>query len=220
MTQALSQSTTRYSETMLPTIHGELRCIVYRDTELGTEHVAMVAGEPAGNDILVRVHSECLTSEVFGSLKCDCKSQLDASLLRIAALGRGVVIYMRGHEGRGIGLGDKIRAYALQEQGHDTVDANRILGLPDENRNFHAVKAILADLNINSVKLLTNNPLKVQALEQMGVVVSQRVPHLVPASPAAQRYLATKGERMGHIYVATASLPEARRTTGSCPADR
>jgi GTP cyclohydrolase II len=210
--------TLRYSETLLPTVHGEFRCIVYRDAVLGTEHVAMVSGNPSGEDVLVRVHSECLTSEVLGSLKCDCKSQLDAALVRIAAMGRGVVIYMRGHEGRGIGLGDKIRAYALQEQGHDTVDANRILGLPDDQRNFDAVQAILADLQITSVKLLTNNPLKVQALEQMGVVVSQRVPHLVAASPAAQRYLATKGERMGHVYVAVDA--GVKRTSKLAPVSR
>jgi GTP cyclohydrolase II len=193
----------RYSDTLLPTVHGSLRCVVYRDDVLATEHVAMVAGDPRGQDVLVRVHSECLTSEVLGSLKCDCKAQLDAALERIHKTGRGVVIYMRGHEGRGIGLGNKIRAYALQEQGHDTVDANRMLGLPDDERDFSAVRFILDDLGVTSVRLLTNNPLKVKALEGMGIVVAQRVPHLVAASPAAKRYLETKGERMGHVYVAT-----------------
>jgi GTP cyclohydrolase II len=191
--------TKRYSETMLPTNHGTMRMVVYRDTE-GVEHVAMVAGIVAGaSDVLCRVHSECVTSEVFGSLKCDCKQQLDRALDLIARRGRGVVLYLRGHEGRGIGLGDKVRAYALQEQGHDTVDANRLLGLPDEARDFSMVKAILDDLGVKSVALLTNNPLKVDALRQSGVAVVERVPHLVSAAAPAMRYLADKGARMGHL---------------------
>jgi GTP cyclohydrolase II len=194
----------RYSETLLPTAHGKLRMIVFRAPS-GLEHVAMVAGNPAdagwGDNVLCRVHSECLTSEVFGSLKCDCKQQLDRALDLIARRGRGVVLYLRGHEGRGIGLGDKVRAYALQEQGHDTVDANRLLGLPDEARDFSMVKAILDDLGAKSVSLLTNNPLKVDALRDQGVVVEQRIPHLVsPESSCARRYLATKEARMGHVY--------------------
>jgi GTP cyclohydrolase II len=173
--------------------------VVYRSDD-GTEHVAMVAGNVDGaRDVLCRVHSECLTSEVFGSLKCDCKQQLDRALDVIARRGRGVVIYLRGHEGRGIGLGDKVRAYALQEQGHDTVDANRLLGLPDEARDFSMVRSILDDLGVRSVVLMTNNPLKVDALIADGVVVSERVPHLVDAAAPAQRYLAVKGARMGHM---------------------
>ncbi|MDP2340086.1 MAG: GTP cyclohydrolase II [Deltaproteobacteria bacterium] len=195
----------RYSETTLPTIHGVLRMVVYRPAGEGSaavEHVAMVAGDVSshgGDDVLCRVHSECLTSEVFGSVKCDCKQQLDRALDLIAKRGRGVVIYLRGHEGRGIGLGDKVRAYALQEQGHDTVDANRMLSLPDDSRDFSMVKAILDDLKITSVNLLTNNPLKVDALTSQGVVVKQRVPLLVSVSRQASRYLATKGARMGHM---------------------
>ncbi len=191
----------RYSETSLPTVHGQLRMVVYRQGEgrHAVEHVAMVAGDVAGDDVLCRVHSECLTSEVFGSIKCECKQQLDRALDLIARRGRGVVIYLRGHEGRGIGLGDKVRAYALQEQGHDTVDANRMLGLPDDSRDFSMVKAILDDLAVTSVSLLTNNPLKVEALGAQGIVVKQRVPLLVTASRQALRYLATKGERMGHV---------------------
>lgn len=192
----------RYSETTLPTTHGTLRMVVYRSADPAThglEHVAMVAGDPRGADVLCRVHSECLTSEVFGSVKCECKQQLDRALDLIARRGRGVVIYLRGHEGRGIGLGDKVRAYALQEQGHDTVDANRLLGLPDDIRDFSPVKDILDDLGVVSVQLLTNNPLKVEALGALGVVVASRLPHLVPAPPLAQRYLATKGARMRHI---------------------
>jgi len=195
----------RYSETSLPTIHGLLRMVVYRPDGAGQgalEHVAMVAGDVRshdGDDVLCRVHSECLTSEVFGSIKCDCKQQLDRALDLIARRGRGVVIYLRGHEGRGIGLGDKVRAYALQEQGHDTVDANRMLGLPDDTRDFSMVKAMLDDLGVTSVSLLTNNPLKVDALGNQGVVVKDRVPLLVTASRQALRYLATKGARMGHM---------------------
>ncbi len=194
-------TTTRYSQTTLPTTHGTLTMMVYRQAD-GLEHVAMVAGDPAAlgrNDVLCRVHSECLTSEVFGSLKCECKQQLDRALDLIARRGRGVVIYLRGHEGRGIGLGDKVRAYALQEQGHDTVDANRALGLPDDIRDFGPVKDILDDLGIDSVALMTNNPIKVEALSAMGITVSRRVPHLVQGSQTAMRYLATKGERMGHL---------------------
>lgn len=192
-------TTKRYSETSLPTTHGNLRMVIYRDDD-GTEHVAMVAGAVTGaRGVLCRVHSECLTSEVFGSLKCDCKQQLDRALDLIARRGRGVVLYLRGHEGRGIGLGDKVRAYALQEQGHDTVDANRLLGLPDEARDFSMVKDILDDLGVGSVALMTNNPLKVEALTDSGVVVAERVPHLVSAAAPAMRYLATKGARMGHM---------------------
>ena len=191
--------TKRYSETTLPTTHGLLRMVIYRSDD-GTEHVAMVAGVVDGaSEVLCRVHSECLTSEVFGSLKCDCKQQLDRALDMIARRGRGVVLYLRGHEGRGIGLGDKVRAYALQEQGHDTVDANRLLGLPDEARDFSMVRAILEDLGVRSVALLTNTPLKVEALQADGVVVTTRVPHLVDAAAPAMRYLAVKGARMGHM---------------------
>jgi 3,4-dihydroxy 2-butanone 4-phosphate synthase / GTP cyclohydrolase II len=204
-------TTTRYSETLLPTSHGTFRCIVYRDDKLGTEHVAMVSGIVDGEtDVLVRAHSECLTSEVFGSLKCDCKHQLDASLDRIARAGRGVVIYLRGHEGRGIGLGDKIRAYALQEQGHDTVDANRMLDLPDDVRDFSPVGAILSDLNVVSVALLTNNPLKIDALTRLGVKISHRVPHIVKAAAPAMHYLETKGRRMGHVLDGPVSAPHRK----------
>ncbi|MBI1944708.1 MAG: GTP cyclohydrolase II [Deltaproteobacteria bacterium] len=187
----------RFAETMLPTVHGALRCIVYRDGD-GVEHLAMVAGEPAGDDVLVRVHSECLTGEVLGSTKCDCKAQLDRALDLIARRGRGVVVYLR-QEGRGIGLGNKIRAYALQEQGHDTVDANRLLGFPDDARDYAVAAAILAELGVRSVALLTNNPLKAEALEEQGVRVLRRVPHLVEVRGLARRYLEVKGRRMGHL---------------------
>ncbi len=187
----------RFAETMLPTVHGVLRCIVFRDAD-GVEHVAMVAGEPAGDDVLVRMHSECLTGEVLGSTKCDCKAQLDRALDLIARRGRGVVIYLR-QEGRGIGLGNKIRAYALQEQGHYTVDANRMLGFPDDARDYAVAAAILGELGVRSVALLTNNPLKAEALEEQGVRVLRRVPHLMEVRGLARRYLEVKGRRMGHL---------------------
>jgi GTP cyclohydrolase II len=186
----------RFAETLLPTAHGALRCVVYRLHE--TEHVAMVAGDVAGDDVLCRVHSECITSEVFGSTKCDCKQQLDRALELIARKGRGVVLYLR-QEGRGIGLGNKIRAYALQEKGLDTVDANRELGLPDDARDYGVAAAMLADLGVRSVSLLTNNPKKVEGLEVEGVIV-RRVPHLVHALGPARGYLEVKGRRMGHIF--------------------
>ena len=188
----------RYAETQLPTVHGELRTVVYRATD-GVEHVALVTGDVDGqSDVLCRVHSECMTSEVFGSLKCDCKGQLDRALQTIVAAGRGVVLYLR-QEGRGIGLGNKIRAYALQEQGHDTVDANRLLGLPDDARDYDVAARMLEDLGVRSVALMTNNPLKVQALRALGVPVARRVAHVVDMSPDAKRYVETKGRRMGHV---------------------
>lgn len=189
---------TRYAETLLPTEHGELRCIVYRTAE-GIEHVALVAGDPGiEGEVLCRLHSECLTSEVFGSLKCDCKAQLDRALARICAEGKGVVLYLR-QEGRGIGLGNKIRAYALQEEGYDTVDANRLLGLPDDARDYGEAAAMLRDLGVLRVVLMTNNPLKVEGLKRHGIEVVQRVPHLAPMPQHAIDYVATKRRRMGHV---------------------
>ncbi len=187
---------TRYAETLLPTRHGELRCVVYRTPE-GKEHVAMLAGDvDDGGEVICRVHSECLTSEVLGSLKCDCKQQLDAALARIAREGRGVVLYLR-QEGRGIGLGNKVRAYALQEEGHDTVDANRLLGLPDDAREYGEAADMLRDLGVARVALMTNNPLKVDGLRAHGLEVT-RVPHIVPAAKHARGYLEVKRQRMGH----------------------
>ena len=187
----------RYAETNLPTVHGMFRCVVFRAKD-GIEHVAMVVGDVAGPNVLCRIHSECLTSEVLGSLKCDCKAQLDASLKRIQEEGRGVVLFLR-QEGRGIGLGNKIRAYALQEQGHDTVDANRLLGLPDDTRDYTGAGQMLADLGVTSVRLMTNNPLKVEGLERAKIPVVTRETHLTPIAKEAQRYLEVKGERMGHL---------------------
>ncbi len=186
------------AEAVLPTRHGSFRCLVFRHaSELAAQHVALVAGDPSGDDCLVRVHSECLTSEVFGSLKCDCAAQLDHALARIAAERRGVVVYLR-QEGRGIGLVNKIRAYALQGGGLDTVDANRALHLPDDARCYDAAAGVLAHLGVRSVRLLTNNPDKVAALSSLGIRVHERLPHVVASHPLSKAYLETKRVRMQH----------------------
>jgi 3,4-dihydroxy 2-butanone 4-phosphate synthase/GTP cyclohydrolase II len=152
----------------------------------------------AGEDVLVRVHSECLTGDVFASLRCDCGPQLDAALAAVAAEGRGVVLYMRGHEGRGIGLLHKLQAYQLQEAGADTVDANLALGLPADARDYGIGAQILVDLGVRSMRLLTNNPDKRAGLEGYGLTVVGRVPLPVRMSPHNLRYLRTKRDRMGH----------------------
>ena len=198
----------RYAETLLPTQFGEFKCIIYRDVS-GKEHIAMITGEIAGqSSVLCRIHSECLTSEVLGSIKCDCKSQLDLALEKVQDKGEGLVIYMRD-EGRGIGLGNKIRAYALQEQGVDTVDANRMLGLPDDTRDYTIAAQILQDLQVDSVSLMTNNPLKVNGLKNGGITVQSRVEHITDAPQHAIAYLEAKRARMGHL------LPEGGLQTGS-----
>jgi 3,4-dihydroxy 2-butanone 4-phosphate synthase/GTP cyclohydrolase II len=195
-------------ETTVPTSHGPFRMRAYRDRMTGADHVAIIAGEP-GPGSLVRVHSECLTGEAFGSLKCECGPQLDAALDTIQRDG-GVVIYLRGHEGRGIGLINKLRAYKLQEDGLDTLDANVALGLPIDARDYGAASAILNDLGITSVRLLTNNPEKVRQLQAHGIAVDERVPLVVGVGAFNERYLETKRERMGHVIPATATVaPEA-----------
>jgi len=183
-------------ETTVPTRHGSFRVRAYRDRSTGADHVALVAGTPV-NGAIVRVHSECLTGEAFGSLKCECGPQLDASLDIIQEEG-GVVVYLRGQEGRGIGLINKLRAYALQEDGLDTLDANVALGLPVDSRDYGAATSILHDLGLNSVRLLTNNPEKVRQLELHGVAVTERVPLVVGIGEYNEEYLATKRDRMGH----------------------
>ncbi|CAN5630892.1 hypothetical protein BH09MYX1_BH09MYX1_01490 [soil metagenome] len=190
----------------LPTSHGVFTAHVFRglandDTgERGEkEHIALVYGDVEGRDDLpVRVHSECLTSEVFGSLKCDCKQQLDAALAEIVRRGGGAVLYLR-QEGRGIGLANKIRAYELQAHGADTVDANRMLGLPDDARRYDVVYGMLEHLGVRSVRLMTNNPAKVDGLRALGVKVTGRLPVLVPTNPLSARYLETKRARMAHV---------------------
>ena len=184
-------------ETTVPTEHGPFTMRAYRDRMTGADHVAIVAGHPSSEGTLVRVHSECLTGEAFGSLKCECGPQLDAALETIQRVG-GVVIYLRGHEGRGIGLINKLRAYRLQEEGLDTLDANLALGLPIDARDYGAATAILQDLGIESVRLLTNNPEKVRQLEERGIEVTERVPLVVGVGAFNESYLETKRDRMGH----------------------
>ena len=184
-------------ETAIPTLHGDFRVRGYRDTATGAEHLALIAGEPGARP-LVRVHSECLTGEALGSLKCDCGPQLDAAMTAVATEG-GVVIYLRGHEGRGIGLLAKLRAYRLQEQGLDTLDANLALGLPADAREYAAAAAILDDLHIDEVRLLTNNPDKIAQLTAHGISVASRVPLLVGVQSANRGYLQAKRDRMGHL---------------------
>ncbi|MDQ1204303.1 GTP cyclohydrolase II [Microbacterium sp. SORGH_AS_0862] len=194
------------AEATVPTSHGEFRFLAYKDRVTGTDHLAVVKGE-LEDAPLVRVHSECLTGEAFGSLKCECGPQLDAALDRIEKDG-GVVVYMRGHEGRGIGLINKLRAYNLQERGLDTVDANLALGLPADARDYAAAAGILADLGVERVRLLTNNTDKVTQLRALGLDVVEQVPLLVGVGPNNHQYLATKRDRMGHI-IADEDLTEA-----------
>jgi GTP cyclohydrolase II len=187
-----------YGEAPLPTHRGLFRTVVFRDAETGAEHVAMVLGDVEGDSVPVRVHSECLTSEVLGSLKCDCRAQLDRALDLVAERGRGVLLYLR-QEGRGIGLGNKIRAYALQAQGHDTYEANRLLGFPDDLRRYDVAADMLRLLGVRSVELVTNNPLKVAGLETAGIPVRGRIALPSPSNPHNVNYLRTKRERTGHL---------------------
>ncbi|QDE34276.1 GTP cyclohydrolase II [Microbacterium foliorum] len=194
------------ADATVPTTHGTFRFLAYKDRVTGTDHIAVVSGE-LGETALVRVHSECLTGEAFGSLKCECGPQLDAALDAIEQDG-GVVIYMRGHEGRGIGLINKLRAYSLQEEGLDTVDANLALGLPADARDYAAAAGILADLGVSKVRLLTNNTDKVKQLRGLGLDVVEQVPLIVGVGPNNHQYLETKRDRMGHI-IGEAELAEA-----------
>jgi GTP cyclohydrolase II len=191
---------TRYSEAEIPTDYGPFRIVVYRfEGNADDEHVAIVRGDVRGGEAIVtRVHSECLTGEVFHSLKCDCRDQLDKALEAIAAAGTGVLVYLR-QEGRGIGLGNKIRAYALQAEGADTVEANVALGFGADLRSYDMAAAILRDLGVASVALLTNNPDKVAGLEQAGVKVSARVPHWVGDHEHNREYLEVKRSKLGHM---------------------
>ncbi len=189
----------RVAETRLPTRHGDFTAYGYTITVDGSEHVALVHGDLGGPEpVLTRVHSECLTGDVFGSDRCDCGPQLDEALERIVAEGRGVVVYLRGHEGRGIGLVAKLQAYQLQDGGRDTVDANLDLGLPADARHYGTATQILKDLKIESVRLMTNNPDKVTNLEEYGVEVAERVPLTPRPNDHNLAYLLTKRDRMGH----------------------
>lgn len=187
------------AETRLPTRHGEFRLHLY--TFAGGEYPVLLAGDVAGESVLTRLHSECLTGDVLGSLRCDCGEQLDLALARIAREGRGALLYLTGHEGRGIGLAAKLRAYALQDAGLDTVEANQALGLPVDARDYRAAAAILQHLGVRSVQLLSNNPAKARALQELGIGVARQLAHEVPANPANHHYLATKRERLGHRLV-------------------
>ncbi len=180
----------------LPTEYGEFTAVAFRETLTGREHVALVMGEIA-DDVLVRVHSECLTGDVFHSLRCDCGEQLESALATIAAEGAGVVLYM-AQEGRGIGLLNKLRAYELQEQGLDTVDANLALGFAADEREWGIGNQILADLGITTMRLLTNNPKKVSGVEAYGLRVTEQVPIEMPPHPENVRYLAAKRDKLGH----------------------
>jgi 3,4-dihydroxy 2-butanone 4-phosphate synthase/GTP cyclohydrolase II len=193
----------RVAQTLLPTRHGEFAAYGYRSTIDGSEHLALLYGDVAGaaadrEPLLTRVHSECLTGDVFGSQRCDCGPQLDEALERVVAAGRGVVVYLRGHEGRGIGLVAKLEAYALQDAGRDTVDANLDLGLPADARHYGAASQVLRDLGISRVRLLTNNPEKLEALADFGITVDAQVPLTPRPNPHNLRYLRTKRDRMGH----------------------
>ncbi|MFB6709433.1 bifunctional 3,4-dihydroxy-2-butanone-4-phosphate synthase/GTP cyclohydrolase II [Streptomyces sp. NPDC056333] len=189
----------REAEVRLPTSFGEFTAYGYRSTVDGVEHVALVHGDLGdGDDILVRVHSECLTGDIFQSQRCDCGPQLHAAMGRITDEGRGVVVYLRGHEGRGIGLLSKLRAYELQEHGVDTLDANLELGLPADARDYGAGAQILKDLGVHGVRLMTNNPDKTAALVRHGLAITGREPMPVQAGEHNLRYLRTKRDRMGH----------------------
>lgn len=196
----------RVADARIPTAHGTFRAVGYTSIYDEVEHVALVLGDipgpdGEGNDVLVRVHSECLTGDVFGSLRCDCGPQLDAAMEMVAQEGRGIVLYMRGHEGRGIGLLHKLQAYQLQDAGSDTVDANLELGLPADSRDYGLGAQILVDLGVGSMRLLTNNPAKRVGLDGYGLHITERV--AMPVRPNAEnlRYLRTKRDRMGHDLV-------------------
>ncbi|MDP1877094.1 MAG: bifunctional 3,4-dihydroxy-2-butanone-4-phosphate synthase/GTP cyclohydrolase II [Actinomycetota bacterium] len=190
---------TRVAETRLPTAFGEFTAYGYRSDTDESEHIALVVGDIGdGMDVLVRVHSECLTGDVFGSLRCDCGPQLHAALQRVSEEGRGVVLYVKGHEGRGIGLLHKLRAYTLQDAGRDTVDANLELGLPADARDYGTGAQILADIGVRSMRLLTNNPAKRAGLEGYGLSIIERVPLEIVPNEHNRAYLQAKVDRMGH----------------------
>jgi len=190
----------RLSSVTLPTRFGDFQATVYEDVIRNDQHVALTFGEPGGDEpVLVRMHSECLTGDVFGSLRCDCGEQLDHAMQMIAKQGRGVIVYLRGHEGRGIGLHNKFRAYELQDSGLDTVEANERLGFPPDLRHYGIGAQILADLGVRRMRLLTNNLQKVAALEGYGIEEVERIPLIVEPNEHNRRYLETKQAKMGHL---------------------
>jgi len=190
----------RVSEARIPTRHGDFTAYVFESLLDGEEHLALVRGDVAGKEnVLVRVHSECLTGDVFSSMRCDCGLQLDAAMEKIAAEGAGVIVYLRGHEGRGIGLGHKIRAYTLQDQGRDTVEANVELGFPPDSREYGIGSQMLVDLGVSTMRIMTNNPAKYGGLEGYGLEIVERVPLRVLPNDENIRYLRTKQEKLGHL---------------------
>jgi 3,4-dihydroxy 2-butanone 4-phosphate synthase/GTP cyclohydrolase II len=191
----------RIGSARVPTEWGDFECVAYRSTLDGIEHLAFVRGNVAdGQPVLTRVHSECLTGDVFGSLRCDCGDQLAAAMKRVAEDGRGILVYLRGHEGRGIGIGHKIRAYSLQDQGLDTVDANVKLGLPVDSREYGIGAQILADLGATQLRLMTNNPAKYGGIAGYGLSVVERVPIITSMTDENRSYLSTKRDRLGHLF--------------------
>jgi 3,4-dihydroxy 2-butanone 4-phosphate synthase/GTP cyclohydrolase II len=190
----------RVAEARVPTEWGDFTAYVYESLLDGEQHLALVRGAVQGEEgVMVRVHSECLTGDALGSLRCDCGTQLQGALQRISEAGMGVVVYLRGHEGRGIGIAHKLRAYTLQDEGHDTVDANVELGLPVDSREYGIGAQILVDLGITTMRLLTNNPAKYGGLEGYGLEIIDRVPLLTVPNPENIRYLRTKQQRLGHF---------------------
>ncbi|MFF5566362.1 GTP cyclohydrolase II [Streptomyces sp. NPDC012623] len=197
----------RAAQVQLSTEYGEFRAVGYLDLARGDEQIALVYGDIEGDGVLTRVHSECLTGDAFGSRHCECGDQLSAALRAIVAEGRGVLVYLQGHEGRGIGLLAKLRAMQLQSEGLDTVEANLALGLPADARDYRVAAEMLHDLGVRSVRLLSNNPLKLAALLRHGIKVTQQVPLLIPPRAENLSYLRTKRERLGH------HLPHLDRTS-------
>lgn len=184
----------------LPTKHGDFLIHAFEESDSGQEHIALSMGDVTdGEPVLIRVHSECLTGDGFGSLRCDCGPQLEAAMQKVAQAQRGVILYLR-QEGRGIGLVNKVRAYALQDQGADTVEANEQLGFAPDLREYGMCEVMLKHLGISQVRLMTNNPLKVAALQQHGIQVVERVPLMTVRNPHNDQYLDTKEEKMGHLF--------------------
>ncbi|HWL65518.1 MAG TPA: bifunctional 3,4-dihydroxy-2-butanone-4-phosphate synthase/GTP cyclohydrolase II [Actinomycetota bacterium] len=197
----------REAQAQIPTVHGEFTAIAFHSDLDGFDHLALVMGEPTGEDVLVRIHSECLTGDL-GSLRCDCAAQLKESMRTIGDAGRGIVVYLRGHEGRGIGITEKLRAYALQDQGADTVDANLQLGHSVDERCYDTAVQILRDLGASTIRLLTNNPAKCEALVAHGIPVVEQVPLQTTPTEENLRYLETKRDRLGHTLLLDGPLVE------------